>query len=265
MSRISTLAAAGATALLALSSLTACGPDNSSADAAATPAATAGGTAKPTPGTTTGATGGATTAGATAGTADASGVPASAWIAAADIPLAAAYHWQPPAGAAATAKNPKFQFEQLCRSTRAPENDLGDWKGPAAQASLVAGNRADWQVKQTIIHFPGTSSMGAQMASSLYRGLEEELKACGTSVRGATAKVTGTSNPTDGNSDLAATVTVPVQGGTSTLHVYLSLTGRVVTELALWSDRPAHPWAAPADADVLKALAAPICPAVKDC
>ncbi|GAA2233932.1 hypothetical protein GCM10010430_13300 [Kitasatospora cystarginea] len=264
MSR-TTLVAASAALLVVLGTLTACDPSADPAasassaapapagSAADSPAAAPSGKAVPAPSQNTGA-------GAT------DGVPASAWTASNGVPMAAQYHWGSLAAAAKAVGNPKFEFEQLCLTPRDPSNDLADWKGPAAQATVNSGrNVADWQVQQTIVHFPGTSSGGAQMAHALFRGLADELNACGKSAKGATVKVTSTGGDA-GNSDLAATVTVPESGGGSyTLHQYLSLTGRTVTELALWSDHPTHPWSAPADTAVLKSLEAPLCSAFKDC
>ncbi|KJK58684.1 hypothetical protein [Saccharothrix sp. ST-888] len=269
MSRSTTLTAA-AVLLAALGSLTACGPADDPApasgssvaapapakSAADSPAASPSGAAKPAP-----------SAPATAGANPATGVPASAWTASNGIPMAAQYHWGALAGAAQAVNNPKFEFEQLCMSARDPSNDLADWKGPAARSHLAAPGQdyADWQVQQTVVHFPGTSSGGAQLANALFQGLSDELNACGRSTKGAQVKVTGTGGD-NGNSNLAATVTVPeTSGGSYTLHQYLSLTGRTVTELALWSDHPAHPWSAPADAEVLKALESPLCSSFKDC
>ncbi|WP_377268611.1 hypothetical protein [Peterkaempfera sp. SMS 1(5)a] len=188
-------------------------------------------------------------------------------MAADGIPMASLYHWGAPAAAAQAVHNPRFEFEQLCMSTRDPSNDLGDWKGPAAQAHLAGPdqNYADWQVQQTVIHFPGSSSVGAQLAAGLYQGLADELNACVQSIPGAKVRVTANGGD-GGNEHLAATVTVPESGGGSyTLHQYLSLTGRAVVELALWSDQPTHAWSAPSDAVVLKALESPVCPALGDC
>ncbi|MDH6126079.1 hypothetical protein [Kitasatospora sp. GP82] len=266
MSRSTTLTKTAAALLVALGSLTACGPTDDPAPAAGSVAAAPVPDKSAADSPTAAPSGTAPSATAGSGAAPATGVPASAWAAASGIPMAAQYHWGSPADVAQAVQNPKFEFEQLCMSSRDPSNDLSDWKGPAAQAHLAAGqNFADWQVQQTVVHFPGTSSGGAQLAHALYRGLTDELKACGRSAKGATVKVTSTGGDA-GNSNLAATVTVPESGGGAyTLHQYLSLTGRTVTELALWSDHPTHQWSAPADAAVLGPLESPLCSSFKDC
>lgn len=291
MSRATTLTAAAAAALVCLGSLTACGPTDPAAapgpsgsatpvtapstspsSAAPAPSSADPSAAPPVSSATASDPAGAGSTGGTGGTAGSpgrsvAGLPASVWMPPGTIPMAAAYHWGAPAAAARAVANPRFEFEQLCRSTRDPSNDLAGWKGPSAQAHVdnSAQNYADWQLQQTVIHFPGTSSAGEQIAQGLFVGLQDELNACGRSMPGAKVRVTRTGGDA-GNQELAATLTVPEAGGGAyTLHQYLALTGRAVVELALWSDHPARPWAAPSDAAVLRALQAPVCPALKDC
>lgn len=262
MSRTTSLATATTALLLGLGSLTACGPVTHqlvapAAGAPTTPAPQSSAPDTPAdPTATTGSSGGGVP-----------GLPASVWLASRAIPMDSTYHWNALAGAAKAASNPTYEFERLCNSTRDPSNDLSDWKGPAGQASIGTGDSADWQVSQTVIHFPGNTNTAVQTAYQLYQGLKDELNACPTSAPGATVRVT-TSDVTTrpGDSDLAAIVTVPnTSGGTFTLHEYLTVTDSAVVELTVRSDRPTHPWSAPADATVLRSLESPICPVFKDC
>ncbi|MEZ0094406.1 hypothetical protein [Streptacidiphilus sp. EB129] len=255
-------AATAAVALIALGSLTGCGPTTSQSGSAAASAGPSGSPSLPAsstaqPGVSTSTTTDSpspTSAAASPGPAGgrATGLPASVWMAARSIPLDPDYHWTAPAGIAQGVSNPTFAFERLCHATRDPSNDLSDWHGPAAQAQFGTGNSSggDWQGQQTVIRFPGTSSAAAQLSWSLYQGLQQELNACGSSASGAKVKLTSS-----GTQDLAAVVTIPQPGGgTITLHQYLALTGTTVAELAVSSQHPSHSWSAPSDTSVLAAL-----------
>ncbi|GAA0689567.1 hypothetical protein GCM10010193_49730 [Kitasatospora atroaurantiaca] len=264
MSRATTLIAATAAVLVSLGSLTACEPDDAST--AAAPPSTASTPASAPAQDSASPSGQAPTATSSAGGQGVKGLPNPVWISANNIPLYSAYHWASPAEAAKTAKDPKFEFESLCRSKRSTDLDGVTSRATAGQALLGSGGGQDWQAKETIVNWPGKSSGAVQTAAALFRGLVDELKACGTSAPGATVKVT-----TEDSTYLVATITVPQAGGaTATLHQYLSNTSATVSELALWSappagGRPKVAWSAPSDAGVLKTLEGPLCSTFQDC
>jgi len=263
LSRATTLMAATAAVLVSLASLTACEPDDAST-AAAQPSTSSAPASAPAPAPPSSQ---APTATSSAGGGQGvKGLPNSVWISANNIPLYTAYHWASPAGAAKAAKDPKFEFESLCRSQRSTDLDGVTSRATVGQAVLGSGGGQDWQAKETIVYWPGKSSGAVQTAGALFRGLVDELKACGTSAPGATVKVT-----TEDSTYLAATITVPQAGGaTATLHQYLSNTSATVSELALWAAPPAGgkpkvAWSAPSDAGVIKTLEAPLCSTFQDC
>ncbi|MFF0298461.1 hypothetical protein ACFYS8_19430 [Kitasatospora sp. NPDC004615] len=260
------LAATAVACLTAVAVLTACDPDNTDGGdagktAAAPPAASgapsAGGTESGSPKTDP-------SAAQSAGGGKASTVPAAAWINPQQVPLNAALHWTAPAAKSLGAKG-QFQIEQLCHSKRS-----ADWADtvPGVDTASLGGAPDDWKADQSIVTFgdANKSSAAVQSAFGLLGAVKDEVKHCATTAPGAKAEIT-----VDESEHLVATVTVPqADGGTVTVHEYLTTSGGALVELTLHAQaaKGGHPktaWSAPADSAVLSAIAKPVCTAFKDC
>ncbi|MEV0534746.1 hypothetical protein [Kitasatospora sp. NPDC050463] len=270
--RTTRTAVATAAALVCLGALSACGPDdgaeqNVGPSKAATGPAT-GSTAAPATGPATApSSGSAKPSAAAPGARD---IPAGAWINPRAVPLDSVHHWTAPASSAkAVGGAPVFKLQELCHSTLSKDNESLGAGQAAAQALLGAGGADQWQAQQTLLYQgdPRPSSGVAQSAHAVFRDLRDELKDCARTAPGATVKVTSPEDATY----VAATVTVPQPGGTTVvLHTYLTAPDGTVNELALWATakagaQPKVPWAGPADAEVAKAMDAPLCATLKDC
>ncbi|MEV8092811.1 hypothetical protein [Kitasatospora sp. NPDC085879] len=260
-------ATAVSAAVLALGALTACDP----AEPSAAPSAAAPSPAAPSAADTTPAAGDAASPAASPGTKSGGatgpavgGIPASAWMKGADLPLNAAYHWPAQAGKAKAVKNGEpFAFETLCDSARS-QDLTGLGTGSDGAQSLLSGGTDEWQVQQTVVHFKGTSSGAVQSAGALLRGLTEEVKACAPDGATPSVKVTA-----EDPAYLAATITLKQGSGGITVHEYLTTTSTTVAELTVYgpygTKKPKAAWTVKDDTAVLRLLGAPLCDAFKNC
>ena len=180
-------------------------------------------------------------------------IPDSAWIAPTALPLYAAYHWPGLAGLAVTAHAPQFTFEEVC----ATPTTLGDARDYAVAAEVTVTNPAGhWQLRAQIMHWRGDTAHGGPTASRLLEVARTQLRDCQVSAPQASPSVT-TSDP----QRLAAVISV---AGQRVIHQFVLAdpASATVVGLAMWSTLPpVVGWPAVADAQVLDAMAAPLCDA----
>lgn len=178
-------------------------------------------------------------------------IPDSAWIAPSAIPLDSVYSWPHLAGLAVTARPARFRFEELCGTRAAP----GDPRSYAvAERSQVSNPAGQWQLQAQVLHWPGETWRGGELAQDAVRAAVTALQACQST--NPTASASLVVNEPD---RVAVAISGPV-----VLHEYLLADpfNSTVTELALWSEAPARtPWPAVTDTAVLDALGAPLCAA----
>jgi hypothetical protein len=178
-------------------------------------------------------------------------IPDSAWIAPTAIPLYPVYHWPGLAGLAVTAHAPHFTFEEVC-ATPATPGDARDY-AVAAEATVVNPD-GQWQLRAQIMHWRGDTAQGGPTASSIVETASAQLRDCQVNAPLASPSIT-TSEP----DRLAAVISV---AGQRVMHQYLLAdpASSTVVGLAMWSTLPPLvPWPAVPDAQVLDAVAAPLC------
>lgn len=176
-------------------------------------------------------------------------IPDSAWVDTSKLPLDREYGWAGLAGLAVTAVAPRFRFEEECASAPVP----GDPRGYAVAArSEVTRPAGHWQLRVQVIHWRGETWQGGQTALAVLQGATGALRACPGNAASITTERTGR---------LAAVVNL---GDGTVLHQYLLADpyNSTLVELAMWSTTPPQvAWSAPADRQVLDALADPLCTA----
>lgn len=181
-------------------------------------------------------------------------IPATAWIPPAAIPLNSVYSWPQLAGLAVTARPPRFRFEELCGTRTVPADPRSY---AVAERSQVSQPPGQWQLQSQVLHWPGETWWGGQLAQDTVTAAVAAVKACQATNPAASASLV-----VDEPNRLAVAVSGPV-----VLHEYVVAdpVNSTVTELALWSTSPAlTPWPAVTDTAVLDALAAPLCTAYLD-
>lgn len=178
-------------------------------------------------------------------------IPGSAWIAPAAIPLDSNYGWQPLAGLAVTSRTPRFRFEELCGGA-APAQDPRNYA--VAERSVITNPAGQWQLQAQILHWPGETWRGGELARDAVAAAAAGLRACQQTNPGASPSLT-----LDEPERLAAVISGPV-----ILHQYLLADpiSSTVTELALWAVAPpATPYPTLPDSAVLDSLGVPLCAA----
>lgn len=181
-------------------------------------------------------------------------IPASAWIAPTAIPLNSVYAWPQLAGLAVTARAPRFKFEEVC-GTPSVKADTRTFA--VAERSQVSNPVGQWQLQAQVVHWPGETWRGGQLAQGAVTAAVAALKECQATNPAASASLV-----VEEPDSLVAAISGPV-----VLHEYLfaDTVNSTVTELSLWSEGPAQvPWPAVTDSAVLDALAAPLCTAYLD-
>jgi hypothetical protein len=180
-------------------------------------------------------------------------IPDAAWIAPTSVPLYALYRWPGLAGLAVTAPTPRFGFEALCNSPAV----VGDPRGYAVAArSVVLQPAGQWNLSVQVIHWRGDTATFGDTALGVLDSAGSRLHACQ-----ATAPTTSPSITTTDTGRLAAVISA---AGHQVMHEYLLADpdSSTVVELAMWSSLPPQvDWPAVADAQVLDAMAAPLCDA----
>jgi len=178
-------------------------------------------------------------------------IPETAWLSPADIPLDSVYSWPKLAGLAVTAKPPRFRFEELCAT---PPVAADPRSYAVAERVTVSNPRGQWQLQAQVLHWPGETWLGGELAQDAFAAAVSTLRACQATNRAASPSLI-----VDQPDRFAAAVSGPV-----ILHDYLLVdpVNSTVTELALWTDAPAQtPWPMVSDTGVLDALGAPLCTA----
>ena len=180
-------------------------------------------------------------------------IPDSAWIAPTAIPLYPVYRWPGLAGLAVTATPPGFRFEETCASPQI----AGDARNFAVAARAVVPNpERQWQLQVQVMHWRGETWRGGQTALATFEAAVAALGDCQRTAPLSSPSVT-TRQP-----DRMAAVISGFGPGREVLHEYLLVDPRssTVTELAMWAlSPPLVDWPSVPDAEVLDAMAAPLC------
>ena len=179
-------------------------------------------------------------------------IPASAWIASADIPLYDEYRWPGLAGLAVTQAAPRFRFEQDCATPPVP----GDERGYAvAGRAGVSQPDGQWQLQVQVAHWRGETWRGGETVLAVLSAATTALRSCQL-----TAPQSSPSLTTEEPQRLAAVLSL---GDGRVLHQYLLADpdNSTVVELAMWATAPRLPWPSVPDSQVLDAMAAPLCTA----
>lgn len=175
----------------------------------------------------------------------------AAWIDAAAVPLYGVYHWPGLAGVAVTARAPRFGFEAVC-GTPAVANDPRDYA--VAARAVVPNPAGQWQLRVQVLHWRGDIASGGPIASLTVQTARARLGDCQLTAPLASPSIT-TSEP----NRIAAVISVP---GQRVMHQYLLAdpSSSTIAELSMWSALPPQvAWPAVSDAQVLDAMAAPLC------
>jgi hypothetical protein len=172
-------------------------------------------------------------------------------MASSTLPLYPVYRWPGLAGLAVTAPATRFAFEELCAGPRQPD-DARDYA--VAARATVAQPVGQWQLQGQIVHWRGDTAYTGPTASTVLQQATARLRACQATAPLASASVT-----TLDADRVAAVISV---AGQQVMRQYLvahPASGTVV-ELALWSTLPPQvPWSGQPDAEILDAMAAPLC------
>jgi hypothetical protein len=178
-------------------------------------------------------------------------IPDSAWIAPTSIPLYAVYQWPGLAGLSVTAPSPRFGFEALCGSPPV----ANDPRAYAVSArSVVLHPAGQWNLLVQVIHWRGDTATGGPTALDTLDTARSRLRDCQL-----TAAATSPSITTDDQGGIVAVIS---DAGRQVMHEYLLAhpDSSTIVELAMWSSLPPQvDWPAVADAQVLDAMAAPLC------
>src|SRR3954470_16923045 len=129
------------------------------------------------------------------------GIPDSAWIAPAAVPLADVYRWPGLAGLATTTSSPRFRFEDTCASPPV----AGDPRDHAVAATAaVTRPPGQWQLQAQVLHWRGDAWQTGQTAVAVLQTALGALRACA-----ATAKQNSPSITTDQPGRVAAVISTP--------------------------------------------------------
>ena len=185
-------------------------------------------------------------------------IPDSAWIEPTAIPLYPIYRWPRLAGVAVTVTDPHFRFEEGCRTP--PVVDDARRYAVAARA-VVPQPPGQWQLQVQVLHWRGETWRGGETALATFRAAVTSLRTCQL-----TAPLASPSLTTDSPERMAAVVS-GLLPGQQILHQYLSVHPRSSTlvEVAMWAVPPPRVgWPSVPDAQVLDAMATPLCRAYID-
>jgi hypothetical protein len=180
-------------------------------------------------------------------------IPDAAWIAPTSVPLYSVYRWPGLAGLAVTASSPRFGFEAVCASPPVAEDPRAY---AVAARSVVLPEKGQWNLLVQVIHWRGDTATGGRTALSILETARSQLRDCQSTADAASPSVT-----TDDGTRVAAVIS---DAGNRVMHEYLLAHpgSSTVVELAVWSSLPTRlDWPPVADAQVLDAMAAPLCSA----
>ena len=178
-------------------------------------------------------------------------IPDSAWIAPTSVPLYPLYRWPGLAGLSVTALTPRFGFEALCNSP-AVANDPRTYA--VAARSVVLQPAGQWNLSVQVIHWRGDTATMGPTATGALDTARSRLHRCQATAAGTSPSIT-----TNDTGRLAAVIS---DAGRQVMHEYLlsDPDSSTVVELAMWSSLPPQvDWPPVADAQVLDAMAAPLC------
>lgn len=180
-------------------------------------------------------------------------IPDAAWPASSSLPLASVYSWPGLAGLAVNAPAPRFVFEELCASPPVPGDPRDYVVAARAQVNNPTGQ---WQLRAQVLHWRGDVAHNGPLTRTVLDSAQLRLRTCQL-----TAPLVSPSITTADGERVVAVISV---AGQKVVHQYLLAhpTSGSIVELALWSALPLQvPWSAVPDAQVLDALAAPLCEA----
>jgi hypothetical protein len=181
-------------------------------------------------------------------------IPDTAWISSSAIPLNSTYHWPSLAGSAVPmtgGATPRFRFEEVCATPAFPQDTRN-----SAVASRVTVDKpqGQWQLRAEVVHWRGDTARGGQSATSVFNIAAAALRGCQLGASGESPSIT-----VDEPNRLSAVVSGPV-----IMHTYLVAHSQnsTISELTLWASDPVQlPWPIISDAQVLDAMASPLCAA----
>jgi hypothetical protein len=178
-------------------------------------------------------------------------IPDVAWISPTAIPLHSVYHWPGLPGLAVTAPETKFGFEALCDSPPVADDPRGY---VVAERAVVPSPGGQWNLAVQVLHWRGPTAQGGPIAMTTLEKARGRLRDCQATAPQASPSIT-----TDLPQGIAAVISV---AGDQVMHEYLLAhpTSGSIVELAMWSSLPPLvDWPAVPDAQVLEAMAAPLC------
>ncbi|HYX99643.1 MAG TPA: ATPase [Mycobacterium sp.] len=181
-------------------------------------------------------------------------IPDTAWISSSAIPLNSTYHWPSLAGSAVPmtgGATPRFRFEEVCATPAFPQDTRN-----SAVASRVTMDKpqGQWKLRAEVVHWRGDTTRGGQSATSVFAIAAAALRGCQLGASAESPSVT-----VDEPNRLSAVVSGPV-----IVHTYLVAHSQnsTISELTLWASDPVQlPWPIISDAQVLDAMASPLCAA----
>jgi hypothetical protein len=180
-------------------------------------------------------------------------IPDAAWIAPTSVPMYPVYRWPGLAGLAVTAPSPRFGFEAMCGSPPVAEDPRAY---AVAARSVVLHQEGQWNLLVQVVHWRGDTATGGPTAVATLETARSRLRDCQSTAGAASPSIT----TTDGTR-IAAVIS---ETGKQVMHEYLLVqpASSTVVELAMWSSLPVQvDWPPVADAEVLDAMAAPLCSA----
>ena len=180
-------------------------------------------------------------------------IPDSAWVDPTAIPLYPVYRWPGLAGLSVTAPSPRFGFEALCGSPPVAEDARAYVVGAR---SVVLHPDGQWNLLVQVMHWRGDTATGGPTALVTLETARARLRDCQS-----TSAQTSPSITTNDPQRIAAVIS---EAGDQVMHEYLLADpdSSTIVELAMWSSLPQQvDWPAVADAQVLDAMAQPLCSA----
>jgi hypothetical protein len=185
-------------------------------------------------------------------------IPDLAWVDPTAIPLYPVYRWPGLAGLSVTTPSPRFGFEAMCGSPLLA-NDPRAYA--VAARSVVLHQEGQWNLLVQVVHWRGDNATGGATAVTTLETARSRLRDCQS-----TAAQTSPSVTTNDPQRIGAVIS---DAGHQVMHEYLLAdpNSSTIVELAMWSALPPQvDWPAVADAQILDAMAAPLCNAyIRSC
>ena len=185
-------------------------------------------------------------------------IPDSAWPDPTLIPLYGVYRWPGLAGLSVTAPSPRFGFEALCGSPPIADDARAY---TVAARSVVLQPKGQWNLLVQVVHWRGDTATGGATALVTLETARARLRDC--------QSTTAETSPSITTNDPQRIGAVISDAGEQVLREYLLADpdSSTIVELAMWSSLPQQvDWPAVADAQILDAMAAPLCNAyIRSC